>query len=100
MNKPTLKNSQTFGTCSYERVSPDRTKINSKTQKVNIQINLEEALKLNLALNEGIRKIFRYDQRTIAGKQATINLIIDFTLKRAGIREGKLPKETKKKKHS
>jgi hypothetical protein len=42
----------TFGTCEYERISPHKDKLSADTRVLNVILPFEEALKLNLAIDE------------------------------------------------
>ena len=49
---------------------------------LNVRITFEEALKLNLAIDECIRKLNKLDRRYLEGKDAAINLIVNCDLER------------------
>lgn len=81
-----------FGTCDYAFVSPDRSKLTPKTKILNVVVSFEDALKLNLALDECIRKINRYKRSTTAGKRAAVNICLHLNSNRIAVSEGKLKK--------
>lgn len=82
----------TYGTCKYERTSPPKEKISGNTGVVNIVISFEEALKLNVAVDECIRRLNRYNRSTIEGKRAAMNLTVYFSQGRIAVNKGKLSK--------
>lgn len=85
----------TFGTCSYERTSP--SSLTPATKVVNIFLSFEEALKLNMAIDEAVRAIGRYNRSTAAGKNAALNVAIHLDQSRISVHEGNVtarPKET------
>ena len=86
-----------FGGCHYERTSPSLTNLSPNTKVLNIEFSLDEALKLNLAIDECIRKINRYKESAEAGKRALVNMALHLHLERISINEGRLPKGLKKK---
>jgi len=85
-----LEKEFTFGTCEYERTSPARTELTGDTSILNIIVPFEEALKMNLAVDECVRKLNRYKKSTKTGKRAALNLTIHFNLGRIAINEGRL----------
>jgi hypothetical protein len=87
-----------FGTCYYERISPKREEFTPETSILNVQLDLEQALKLELALSEAIRKINRYKENAIDGRKAVVNVGVHLWADRIAVSEGRLPKELKKKK--
>jgi len=94
-----MAESKTFttGTCYYERTSPKRATISSTTKILNLELSLEQALKLNLAIDECVRKINRYKESADAGRRAVVNIAVHLELERISVNEGKLPKGLKKK---
>lgn len=89
-----------FGTCYYERTSPKRATLSPDTSVLNVDIDLDQALRLELALSEAIRKINRYKESAEAGRKAVVCLSVHLDLERISVSEGKLPKEIRKKKHA
>jgi hypothetical protein len=88
--KMTEEKQFTFGTCEYERTSPARAELSNQTSVLNIIIPFEQALKLNLAVDECVRKLNRYKKSTKTGKRAALNLTIHFNLSRLAVNEGRL----------
>jgi Glu-tRNA(Gln) amidotransferase subunit E-like FAD-binding protein len=82
---------KSFGTCQYLRTLPDRTSLSPSTQILNVQLTLAEAMKLQLALDECTRKIFRYKQSTKIAKEAVVTLGVHLQLSRVSVMEGKCP---------
>ena len=80
---------KSFGGCNFERTSPPQENLSSDTKSLNIAISFEEALKLNLALDECIRKLNTYNRSTKAGKSAAVNLCIHLKAGRIAILQGK-----------
>jgi hypothetical protein len=77
-----------FGSCEFSRLSPKQ--ILSDTKKLNIIIGFEEALKLNLAIDECLRKINKYKRSTKEGKRAAVNFVIHFDIGRVSVSEEKI----------
>jgi hypothetical protein len=80
----------TFGTCEYERTSPARTELSNQTSALNIIIPFDQALKLNLAIDECVRRLNKYKKSTKAGKRAALNLTVHFNLARLAVNEARL----------
>ena len=76
-----------FGACAFNGTSPQRDKLCSTTKILNIFIPFEEALKLNLSIDECVRKLNRYDRRTARGKEATVRLMVHLDTERIDIHE-------------
>lgn len=83
----------TFGTCSYERTFPPKEFLSGDTSIINVILPFEEALKLNIAVDECVRKMNGYKKSTREGKRAALNLTIHLQTNRIAINEGKLKKE-------
>ena len=86
-----------FGGCHYERTSPPLSDLSPSTKVLNVELSLDEALKLNLALDECIRKINRYKESAESGKRALVNVAVHLHVERISVNESKLPKGLKKK---
>jgi hypothetical protein len=84
-----------FSTTGYAHTSPALSELSAQTKIFNIQLTLDQALKLNLGLEEAIRKINRYKENTESGKRASVNLAIHLGVSRIAVAEGKLPKAKK-----
>jgi len=81
-----------FGTCAYDITNPSRASLTNTTQILNVVISFEEGLKLNLAIDEALRKINTYKKSTTEGKRAALNLAIFLDQNRLSVNETKLPK--------
>ncbi len=79
-----------FGACEVSGYSPKKDDWGKDTKVINIKIAFEEALKLNLALDECVRKLNRYKMSTTEGKRAAVNLVLHLDLNRVAIVEGKI----------
>jgi hypothetical protein len=82
----------TFGTCDYSYTSPELRRISPTTSVLNVVIPFEAALKLNLAIDECVRKINRYKKSTKEGKRAALNLAIFLNQGRVSVNETNLKK--------
>ncbi len=80
----------TFGTCAYACTKPPTDALTSATKILNVHLNFGEALKLNLAIDECVRRLNRYNKSKKAGKRAALNLAIHLNQGRISIHEGKL----------
>ena len=76
-----------FGTCSFAKTSP--AQLTSETKIVNVILSFEEALKLNLAIDECVRTLGRYNRATKTGKSAALNVAIHLDQRRISVHEGK-----------
>jgi len=76
-----------FGSCAIAKYSPQKSKISANSKTINITVGFEEALKINLALDECIRKLNKYKRTTKKGKKAAVNIIIHFNEDRIAIAE-------------
>jgi hypothetical protein len=76
-------------------VNPAREDLSPNTPKLNLFISFEEALKLNLALQERLRAINKLKQSTTEGKRAAVNLVVDLKVNNIAVMPGKLAKKSK-----
>jgi len=79
-----------FGGCDFARTSPPRDDLAPTTQKLNVRISFEEALKLNLAISECVRKLNSYNHAYADGKRAALNLMIHLDAGRVTVNEDKV----------
>jgi hypothetical protein len=77
-----------FGACTFEKTSP--AKLEASTPAINIVVTFEEALKLNLAIDECVRKLGRYNRATSSGRAAALLLVIHLDKCRIRVQEGKV----------
>ena len=96
--KPGVKLKEaSFGSCEYVRTSPAAENFVDSGKAVNVQLTFEEALKLNLAIDEAVRQLNSYKRSTQAGKRRGLNLCLYFNNSRITITETNLPKSVLKK---
>jgi len=74
--------------CAYARTSP--ASLSPSTKILNILVPFEEALKLNLAIDECVRTLNSYKRSTTTGKRAALNLAVHLDQDRIAIVEEKL----------
>lgn len=79
------------GTCNVAHISPADAPADGPGSVVNLTLNFEEALKFNLAIDEALRRVNRYDRSTKAGKQAGVRIVAYLGKGRINVMEGKLP---------
>jgi hypothetical protein len=82
---------QATGTCDVAHVSPDGAPATGPGSVVNLVLRFEEALKLNLALDEALHRVNRYNRGTTAGKRAGVRLVVYLGKCRVNVMEGQLP---------
>ena len=76
-----------FGSCEFIKLSPPQENLTSSSKKPNVVIPFAEALKLNLSIDECVRKLNKYKRSTIKGKKAAVNLVIHFDVNRVSVNE-------------
>lgn len=79
------KKTGSFGACSFQKMRP--AELSSDTKALNFVMSFEEALKLNIALDEGVRKLNSYNRAKASGKNARLALVIHLPSKRVRIVE-------------
>lgn len=77
-----------FGACSYSVTSP-RT-LTEDTSTINFVLSFDEALKLNLAIDECVHQLGRYNRATAAGKSAGLMLVVHFDKRRIRVQQGRV----------
>jgi hypothetical protein len=77
-----------FGACTFDSMSPPKLAVDTKA--MNLVIPFGEALKLNLAIDECIRKLNRDNRATTEGKGAALMMIVHFDKGRIRVQEGNL----------
>ena len=75
-----------FGACTFAKSSP--AELAPGTPALNVVISFEEALKLNLAIDECVRKLNSYNRATTEGKSAGMQLVIHLDKQRIRVLEG------------
>jgi hypothetical protein len=79
------------GTCAYERSNPKEGDL-SNTQILNVFVPFVEALKLNLAIDQCVRKLHGIKKSTTLGKRAALIIAIHLKGKSISIHEGRTAK--------
>jgi hypothetical protein len=82
---------QATGTCDVAHVSPGGAPVTGPGSVVNLVLGFEDALKLNLALDEALHRVNRYNRGTVVGKRAGVRLVIYLGKRRINVMEGQLP---------
>jgi hypothetical protein len=77
-----------FGSCRFSKTSP--VQIAADTKVINFTISFEDALRLNLAVDECVRKLNRYDRSRGRGKKTALALVIHLDKGRIRVNEGKI----------
>jgi hypothetical protein len=81
-----------FGSCDVARIGPPIEDLDGDNRAINIALTFEDALKLNLAIDECVRQLNRYKRSTTAGKRTGLNLCLYLDRKRISVNVAKLPK--------
>lgn len=79
-----------FGSCAYQKTSPQQETLSPDTKVLNILLSFEDALKLDLAIDECVRQLNAYKRNSIEGKKTALNLSIHLDQMRISVNEGKL----------
>ena len=79
-----------FGGCDIMKTSPLREALSPNTAVLNVTISFEDALKINLAIDECVRKLNKYKRTTKEGKRSALNLAIHLDKDRITVNEGKV----------
>ena len=85
---PTKDKMMSFGSCTFERTIHRIHSLSSDTKVLDIVVPFEGALKLNLAIDECVRRLNRYNKNTIEGKKAALQLDIYLHKNRIMVLEG------------
>lgn len=72
-----------FGGCRFSSLSPKISALSPITPTLNISMSFEDALKLNLAIQECVRKLNSYNRSTTVGKRTALNIAVH--LQKGGI---------------
>lgn len=76
-----------FGGCTVVGFSPEVSSLSPKTEMLNVTISFEDALKLNLAIQECVRKLNSYNRSTTAGKRTGLNVAVHLQKGRLTVNE-------------
>ena len=79
----------TFGTCPYQRTSSPEDQLSPETKVLNVFLSFEDALQLNVAIDECVRRLNRYKRNSKVGKRAALNIAIHLDQRRISVHEGK-----------
>jgi len=85
---PAKQKQFTFGTCSINHLSPPE--ISPSTRAVNVVVSFEDALKLNLAISEGVRTLNKNNRATREGRDAALCLTVYLDKKRISVNQAKV----------
>jgi len=88
MPKETKQKGYTFGTCAFNHLTPPT--FSDATRAVNIVVSFEEALKLDLAINEAVRTLNRNNRATREGRDAAVCLTVHLDAKRITVNPAKV----------
>jgi len=86
---PPRQKKESYGGGRISRVLPSVTKGDPLPAVLNVNLTLQEALMLNLAIDECVRELNSRDLRTKAGKAGGVNLAVKLDLGRIDVVEGK-----------
>jgi len=78
------------GGCTVAKLSPAKEDITIQTKSLNIYVSFEEALKLNLALQDRLLELNRYDRRTKENVRTCVDLTLHFGNNRLVVNKGNL----------
>lgn len=79
-----------FGGCDFSKTSPHRDALSPQTAVLNVTLSFENALKLNLAIDECVRKLNSYKRSTTQGRRTALNLAIHLQKNRVTVNQSKL----------
>jgi hypothetical protein len=77
----------TFGGCTGSSIGPAVSNLSANTRILNVTVSFEEALKLNLAIQECIRKLNGYNRATSEGRDTALTVAVHLQDKRLTINE-------------
>jgi hypothetical protein len=90
MDMPTKKFS--FGGCDFSETSPSLLTLSPETPMLNLHITFENALKLNVAIEECIRRLNSYKRNTVNGKRSGLNTAVHLKKSRITVNETRIQK--------
>ena len=73
--KPPIK-TFSFGGCNIAGTSPEVSKLSPQTKMLNVYMSFEDALKLNVAIDECVRRLNTYKRSTIEGRRTGLNIAV------------------------
>ena len=65
-----------FGGCNFSGTSPKLSALSPETKMLNVFMSFEDALKLNLAIQECVRTLNTYKRSTTAGRRTGLNISV------------------------
>jgi hypothetical protein len=77
-----------FGGATFSRTSPPVEKLTAETKIVNVVLPFEEALKLSVAVQACVMWLNEKNRATKEGKEAALNLQVNFARRRVVVRRG------------
>jgi len=86
--KPRVNKS--LGACGYTKTSPPVPALSPTTKILNIEIPFDDALRLNVAIDECVHRLNSYNRATKAGKQRGLILAVHFPSQRITVHERKI----------
>ena len=86
--RPVVK--KTLGACGYAKTSPPVQTLSPDTAILIIAIPFEDALKLNVAIDECVHRLNSYNRATKAGRQSGLLLAVHFPSQRITVHERRI----------
>jgi hypothetical protein len=80
------------GGCRLVRVSP--AGLAQQTEALNLEMSLEQALRLSLALQSALVSLNRYNRATVVGREMGVLLMVDAAGKAMSVIEKRIPPES------
>ena len=90
MTKIPAQTKDSFGGCTFTRASPAYGMLADNTKVVNIVLSFEEALKLNLAVQEAVRDLNTLHRAMKVNKLAGMKLAIHMNKNRITVARGRV----------
>ena len=90
MTKIPAQTKDSFGGCTFACVSPAYGTLASSTKVVNVVLSFEEALKLNLAIQEAVRDLNTLHRAVKVNKLAGMKLAIHMDKHRITVARGRM----------
>lgn len=79
-----------FGGCGFSGTSPKLPALSPKTKMLNVFMTFEDALKLNIAIQECVRRLNNYNRSTTKGKRTGLNIAVHLQKNRITVNEANL----------
>lgn len=90
MAKTPPRTKDSFGGCTFDHASPDQAKLTSGTKVINLVLSFEEALKLNLAVQEALSDLNKLHRAVKVNKAAGMKLIVHMNTNRLTVDRGRV----------